>query len=199
MIENYLQTVSVVAESIIAGGGLLTVISVFIEHSKKNNYKPISWVLDKAGHMMTRGVMDEVKIINGAMEERLEGHILEVERSMNENLAGARQDSIDRHTWVRDELAKLREDFSEDLKRLQKEMEYKVDSVQMENVRHLIFRFEEGIIRGVAYTKDHWDSMNNLTKKYIKFCEKNDRFLNSECEGAIELIQNTWKTRPWEN
>lgn len=75
MTEQYLQVISVVSETLISGGGLLAVVCALIEYNKKNNHKPISWLLDKMGHLMTRGVMEEVKEVNGEMETRIKNEI----------------------------------------------------------------------------------------------------------------------------
>lgn len=82
--EQGLQILTVISEVIISGGGLIAVISALVEHSKSNNYKPISWFFNHIGQLMTRGVMDEVKEVNGKMEIRIKDEIESVRKQVVE-------------------------------------------------------------------------------------------------------------------
>lgn len=62
----------------IAGsGGIIGAIMLVVQIAPIR-FNPWSFVLNKLGQMMTRGVIDEVKVINGGMEERLHQEIVAV-------------------------------------------------------------------------------------------------------------------------
>lgn len=205
MAEQYLQIISVVAETIISGGGLLTIIAALVEFSKRNNKKPISWMLNHIGTLMSRGIMKEVKELNGTffaevreeiqeiksdetrMEERLEKHIEDVEKVMEETLARAQESNLTRCAQVHEKIDQMGKTFEE-----------KSTEAEMKRIRQEIFRFNEGIKRKANYTHGHWNSMRDDAKRYKKYCEKHDDFLNSYCEDAIENILTTWEKKPWE-
>lgn len=59
------------------GGGVVAVLLTIIQISNIK-INPWSFILNALGQMMTRGVMDEVKELNGGMEQRLHNEILSV-------------------------------------------------------------------------------------------------------------------------
>lgn len=205
MAERYLHIISAIAETIISGGGVVAVVATIIEHSKKNNHKPISWILDKTGHLMTRGVMKEVEELNGTffaevrkeiqeikadetrMEERLENHIEDVEKVMEETMAKAQESNLTRCAQVHDQM-----------ERMEKAIEAKVEEAEMKKIRQEIHRFNEGIKRKVHYTKGHWNNMRDDTKRYEEYCKEHKDFMNSYCEEAIDNIYKAWELKPWE-
>lgn len=159
-------------------------IAIAIEKSKTIKFNPFSFI----GDLLTGRVMDRVEESQQALKDDLRLEIRTVDEKLTEQLKQARRDSIDRY-----------DQSCEKYEELKKEMAFEMQSNYMKQKRIDMFRFEEGILRGVTYTKEHWHNMRNTVLEYEKFCKENDRFINSECENAMKTILETWETHPWEN
>lgn len=189
------------------GGGLLVFLAAILRYLYRRGV--FKKVLNTLGEDMTvsmkawvieHDLESEEKANRNliAMSEKLEEHIFSVEKSMNENLHEARQESINRAKETQRKLEELKQETQRKLDELKEETHYEIKASEMKQSRAIFFRFDEGIKRGVTYTREHWDSVRDLCKRYISFCEKHDKFINSECEGTVEHILEVWKTHPWE-
>lgn len=154
---------------IFLGSGAGIVLLLSLVQVSKIQINPWSWLANAVGHAMTRGVVDEVKALQGEMEGRINTRIDGVEKRINLELLS-----------------------------LEERLNYKVDSTSQERVRSDIFRFNEGLRNKFHYTEEHWNHMRDTVNSYLAFCESNPQFLNSKCERAIQNILDGWMNKRWE-
>lgn len=116
---------------------------------------------------------------------------------LDENLQGARQDSIDRYNKSHDEYQNMREDFNDKIKELEELVKYEINATKLELMRPVILKFSGEVNEGVYFDKENWDTLKDACVKYMNFCHENNQFVNSMIEGAITNILRRWETEPW--
>lgn len=181
MIENYFSVLTVIAETIISGGGIIAIASVLIEHSKLNKHKPITWAFNKLGHLLTNEIMKEVREINVTMQDNIKQDIYKVEANLNK-----RVDEVVMQVEQNKRDEKKLHDF-EKANRLHDDILLQADKMRLAG------KFPSEERARVLYQKvlDY----RTIVEKY----ENDDEpYINGVCEVACEYIE-TWFKRNYES
>lgn len=117
---------------------------------------------------------------------------------LDENLQGARKDSVERYNKSHDEYVHMREDFEDKIKELEELVKYEITATKLELMRPVILKFSSEVTSGEYFDKENWDTIKDACVKYMNFCHENNKFVNSMIEGAITNILSRWETNPWE-